>query len=88
VRIVDPYASLQSPTNREHAVRASMQSNAAEYIRFKIAEHLADVEDHDDLDEPFTRGYRMALRVAFIAAGGEVDGSEEQWAEVVEAGRG
>lgn len=86
MRIVDPYGNLQS--HHDDAVHAGMQSNAADYIRFVIAEHLAELEDNDDLEHPFTRGYRMGLRVAFLAAGGEVDGSEEQWAEVVEAGRG
>jgi hypothetical protein len=60
-----------------------MQSDAAAYIRWQVAAHLADLEENDDLEEPFTRGYRMALRVTYLIAGGEVDGSEEQWAELV-----
>lgn len=65
-----------------------MQSDAAAYIRFTLAEYLAELEDNDDLESEFTRGYRMGLRVAFCAAGGIVDGSQEQWDQVVEAGRG
>lgn len=62
------------------------------YVRQIIAGHMADVAENDDLEDPFTRGFRMGLRVAYIAAGGDVDGSEEQWAElertISEAGRG
>jgi hypothetical protein len=86
MRVVDPYRHhlLMHHTD---AVRAAMLSNAATYIRFAIAELLADVEDNDEPDSDFTRGMRMGLRLAFIAAGGDVDGSEEQWAAIVQAGR-
>lgn len=87
MRVVDPYRHLLL-FHHTDAVRAAMQSNAASYIRWAIAENMADLEDNDEPDSDFTRGYRMGLRVAFIAAGGDVDGSEEQWAAVVEAGRG
>jgi hypothetical protein len=86
VKVVDPFGTLQA--RHGDVVRAALQSDAAAYIRHAIVDHLVDIEDHDDMDEPFTRGYRMALRVAFIAAGGEVDGSEEQWAQLVEDNRG
>lgn len=87
VNIVDPYQHLLLHHHSD-AVRAGMQSSAAQYIRFALAEHLAELEDNDDLEEPYTQGYRMGLRVAFIAAGGAVIGSEVDWDAVVEAGRG
>jgi hypothetical protein len=86
MKVYDPYQGLLLMHHTD-AVAAAMQTNAAAYIRWAIAEHLADVEDNDEPDSDFTRGYRMALRVAFIAAGGDVDGSEEQWAQIVQDAR-
>jgi hypothetical protein len=88
VNVVDPFAMLQAPANYDRAVAVALQSNAAEYIRFQILDHLVDVGDNDDIETEFTKGYQMALRVAFIAAGGQVDGSEESWAELVKEHRG
>ena len=77
LKIIDPYGNLQA--RHDDAVRQAMQSDAAAYIRYQIADHLVEVQQSDDLEQPFTRGYRMGLRVAFLAAGGQVDGSEDQW---------
>lgn len=57
------------------------QSHEAAAIRRKIAEHLAELESQR-VDTDFLRGYRTGLRMAYLAAGGVVDGSEEQWAQV------
>lgn len=86
-RVEDPYRHLLLH-HHDDAVRAGMQSDIAAYIRYAIAEYMADLETNDDLEDLFTLGCRFGLRVAYLAAGGQVDGTEEQWAQVVEAGRG
>lgn len=87
MKVQDPYASLRA--HHDTAVALALTSDAAQYIRFAIAEHLAEVDDEQiDPESSFMRGYRMALRVAYIVAGGDVDGSEAQWAQVVQAARG
>lgn len=89
MKVTDPFAALQVERNHQAAVDLALQSNAAEYIRFAIAQHLADLEEFaDDINEPFARGYRVGLRVALSVAGLQVDGSEEAWAQVVEDARG
>lgn len=87
MNVVDPFAMLQAPANYDRAVAVALQSNAAEYIRYQILQNLLDVDENDDPDAPFTRGFRMALKVAFLAAGGQVDGSEEAWAQLLEENR-
>lgn len=84
MKVVDPYGTLQA--RHDDVVRAGMQSDAAAYIRWSILGQLAEIEANPE--HPFARGYRMGLRVAFIAAGGLVDGSEENWAQIVEDYRG
>jgi hypothetical protein len=88
MKVEDPFGALHSEDARAAAVRLSLRSDGARYIRMVLGEHLADLEDNDDLELDFTRGYRMALRVAYLTAGGECDGSEEDWARIVEEHRG
>ena len=88
MNVVDPFAMLHEPRNYMTAVAVALQSNAAEYIRYQLVEHLADMEVNDDLETEFSRGYRMGLRVAFGLAGGTVEGSEQSWAEFLEGHRG
>lgn len=92
MKVQDPYRSLRS--RHDTAVALALKSEAAQYIQYTIAEHLVEVEqelqdgNQEAADTAFMRGYRMALRVAFIVAGGDVDGSEQQWAQAVAAARG
>jgi hypothetical protein len=92
MKIIDPFATLEA--HHDTAVAVALQSNAAQYIRYRVVEHLVDTDEslvvYGDLvgDLQFARGYRMGLRVAYIAAGGQVDGSEEGWAQLVEDQRG
>jgi hypothetical protein len=88
MNVEDPYGNLRNAEVLENVHDRALHSEPARYIQYLLLEHLADVEDNDDLDEPFTRGYRMALRVAFLTAGGQCDGSEEQWQALMRSGRG
>lgn len=86
MRVKDPFRKLTDEATYAAAHRITMRTEAAAYVRWVIAEHLADLVANDDLELPFTQGYRMGLRVAFVAAGGDVDGSEEAWAQVENRG--
>lgn len=84
----DPFAALQL---HEHdvAVHDALTTEAAQYIQYAIVEQMAELEEAGPGGQvAFMRGMRMGLRLAFLLAGGDVDGSEEQWRQVVEATRG
>lgn len=84
MKVIDPYATLQA--HYDTAVAGALQSNAAEYIRSQILAHLIDLHD-DTSGTQFARGARMGLRLAFLAAGGQVDGDEQSWDDLVEENR-
>lgn len=84
MRIIDPFDYLG---DRAPAAKAmALRSDSAMFIRLRIGQQLAEIEDNPE--HPFARGYRMGLRVAYLAAGGLCDGSEQDWVRIVEEHRG
>ena len=82
MRIEDPYGALKSDAARRTAVWLAITSEPAQYIRAQISDALADLLEEGLPTTDYARGYRHALRVAYLLAGGQCDGSELQWAQI------